>query len=145
MIALSSCLRRASPPACLLVFVLLLSGCSPAEPIGRVEGRVTFQGEPVAGACILFQNTTKGVYIMADLDQDGRYLVQMDKGYGLPHGDYEISLSPPPPKQTFGPEAPPPTDNAFPNIPPRYRQPKTSGITLQVKDGVNRLDVEMKD
>jgi len=129
----------------IMLLALLLGGCGPSEPLGRVEGRVTFEGEPVAGACILFQNPEKGVYIMADLNEDGRYLVQMDKGYGLPLGDYEVSLSPPPPKQTFGPQGPPPDSaDAFPNIPEKYRQPKTSGLKLQVKSGVNRLDVEMK-
>ncbi len=131
-----------------LLCTLLSTGCSPQEILGRVEGRVTFEGEPVAGARILFQNAELGVYIVAPLDDDGKYRVEMAQGYGLPLGEYEVAISPPPETFVLGPrldssqttEADP-----FPNIPPKYRDPKTSEIVLVVVEGgVNRCDVAMK-
>ena len=131
----------------LLLCCLLLTSCAPTEILGRVEGRVTYEGQPVAKACILFENQPKGVFIVANLDSDGKYVVSMDKGYGLPLGEYEVSLSPPPPDYPTGPvtmEPPPPQQaDSFPNIPAKYRDKTTSGVKLVVKEGINRLDVAM--
>lgn len=130
----------------LMSAVVVFAGCTPAEILGRVEGRVTYEGQPVAKACLVFENQPKGVFIVATLDADGRYVVSMDKGYGLPLGEYEVSVSPPPPDYPTGPvtmEPPPPRVDSFPNIPAKYRDKTTSGVKLVVKEGVNRLDVAM--
>lgn len=123
--------------------LMLLPGCGPDEILGRVEGRVTFAGEPVAKACLVFENPSKGVYILAPLDDDGKYLVSMDKGYGLPLGEYAVTVSPPPPDFSVGPVAPPTEEEHFPNIPQKYRDKATSGLKLKVQEGVNQFDVQM--
>ena len=74
---------------------VLVAGCGPAEVLGRVSGKVTFQGEPVERGMILFQNEEKGVFMTADLETDGSYEVDMARGKGLPLGIYRVSLSPP--------------------------------------------------
>jgi hypothetical protein len=136
------------PLRCFLIAALLVAaGCQQGEVLGRVEGEVKLQGEPLAGACLIFSNAAKGVHIIAVLDDEGKFRVEMDKGYGLPLGDYTVSVSPPPAKQTFGPMAPEPTagEDEFAKIPRKYRDAKTSGLSVTVREGiVNRLDIALE-
>jgi len=135
--------RLAAALLLLAAVVPAISGCKAKEVLGRVQGRVTFQGKPVTEGAIVFCNAPKGVYITANLNEKGEYLVAMANGYGLPLGDYQVAITPPleniPFEQQYGPTL----IRMFPHIPPKYRYPETSGLVLTVREGENSLDVDM--
>jgi hypothetical protein len=128
----------------LLLAVVCLSGCRPKEVLGPVQGKVTFQGQPVTQGMIVFCSAQKGVYITAPVSPEGTYEVAMANGYGLPPGEYQVAVTPPiddlPVEQQYGPI----TARLFPNIPMKYRYADSSGLTMTVKREGNRFDVDMK-
>lgn len=129
---------------CLAVAVIAISGCGQSGPKLRpVSGKVTFQGKPVVEGSIRFSNPRAGVDIVAKLGADGTYAVAMARGAGLPEETYQIAIVPnrkSAPTGTFvaSPE-PNPSD-----IPPKYRDPATSGLTMTVKPESNVFDVDMQ-
>ena len=68
----------------------------------------------------------------------------MAEGAGLPPGTYQVSISPPVEDLPLGPVQASPQPKEYPNIPERYRDPQTSGLTLRVRAEANRLDVDMQ-
>lgn len=119
-----------------LALCLLVAGCG--KRLAEVNGRVTCNKLPVSGgATVLFSNNAAGTHIVATLDEDGCYQVGMAEGYGLPPARYQVSVLPPPlnlsaefiEKQRG---KSPPLLAAFPSIPLKYRDPKTSGLELHL-------------
>jgi len=127
----------------LTIVCLLLSGCGSDEVRGRVVGKVTFQGQPVAEGIVVFANDQKGVHMTADIKPDGSYQIITAKGAGLPLGGYTVSVCPPLPQVTTGTFGKPPAKKPYPNIPAKYRNPKTAGLTLTVAKGENTFDIDM--
>jgi hypothetical protein len=118
-------------------WLLLALALGPAPGCGKrlaeVHGRVTFRGQPVSGgASVLFENAEAGTYIVAKLDADGRYRVEMAEGYGLPPGTYAVRVRPP----DLSPD--------FPSIPKKYRDAKTSGLTLELTPKGATFDIDMQ-
>lgn len=123
--------------------VLGLGGCGSGQKLGRVHGKVTFQGKPVSEGIISFSNREKGVFLTAKLSADGSYELVTAQGRGLPLGTYQAAINPPLVDAPLGPALGPPKVPAYPNIPEKYRKPETSGLTLTVKEGDNPFDVDM--
>lgn len=115
---------------------LLLVGCGSSRTLGRVSGRVSLDGKPCEGLTVVFACAEQRAFITAHVGQDGRYAVQMAEGYGLPLGTYEVSIRPAPPTNW---DRPPSTTL----IPSKYRDPKSSGLTLTVVEGENQFDIAM--
>jgi hypothetical protein len=139
--------RLVNRPLACLALALLLAGCG--QRLAEVRGRVTFQGKPVSGgAAVLFRNSAQGTHILAKLDQDGNFRVEMAEGYGLPPARYEVAVLPPPmPLSAQFIEkhrGQSPHLAAFPNIPLRYRDPKTSGLGLDLTSKGAVLDIDMQ-
>jgi hypothetical protein len=139
--------RRVSRLLLGLALALLLAGCG--QRLAEVRGRVTFQGQPVSGgATVLFCNNAQGTHIVAKLDKDGNYRVEMAEGYGLPPARYQVSVLPPPiPLSAEFIEkhrGQSPHLAAFPNIPLRYRDPKTSGLKLDLTSKGATFNIDMQ-
>ncbi len=128
----------------LLLLAACLAGCGRGEPVGRVFGTVKFQGQPVTEGIILFRNPAKAVYMTAALQADGSYEVAWRGEKGLPLGTYEAMVNPPLVDAPMGPALEPPKLKPYPNIPEKYRSFTTSGLKLEVKEGENPFDVDMK-
>ena len=126
----------------LAVVATSLSGCGRGEPRGRIAGKVTLQGTPVPTGRVYFRNTDKGICMGAVLKEDGSYEVLTAQGAGLPVGEYVAWLTPPPPVPRPL-DAPPEPVRSYDNIPAKYRNGKTSGLTLTVKERENRFDIDM--
>ncbi len=80
-------------------------------------------------------------------DDQGRFHVEMANGNGLPLGEYQVCVSPPIQDHPLGPiKASPPdsTHDPYSNIPKRYRDIRTSGLKLVVRETANSLDVAMR-
>lgn len=127
---------------------LLTVGCG--KRLAEVNGRVTCNNLPVSGgAKVLFSNNDAGTHIEAKLDEDGSYRVAMAEGYGLPPARYQVSVLPPP--LHLSPEfiekhrdKGPPLLAAFPSIPLKYRDPKTSGLELHLTAEGATFNIDMK-
>ena len=136
--------RNARKILVLVLTVTVLAGCKQLEPIGRIRGRVTFQGKPVTEGLVVFSNTQKGVFMTAAIDKDRNYVVTSAAGPGIPLGQYQVTVTPPIDEPKLGPNFEPPPIKSFPNIPGRYRDVKTSDLSLEVKEGDNLFNVQMK-
>ena len=119
-----------------LLSCALAAGCGSNRTLGRVSGRVTLDGRPCGGVIVVFGCVEQRAFIKADVGEDGTYAAQMAEGHGLPVGTYEVSIRPAPPTDWSRPPRVVP-------IPQRYRDPKTSGLSLTVEEGENRFDVAM--
>lgn len=118
-------LSIAAPIAC-------LPGCSGGRPTGSVSGTVTLGGAPLTAGLVLFSNQAKGVGVTAELDQSGMYEIQ-----SIAAGEYQVAIEPPPPP------APHEMDQARvprDNVPPKYQDLQTSGLTAIVEPGANTVD-----
>lgn len=134
---------RLSSALVLLACALALSGCHRAEPRYRVSGNVTLLGQPFSKGLVLFRNMEKEVHATALVNDDGTYAAKTLKGEGLPVGTYEVCVAPPKTLGFGGDVVDLPKARPGSNIPPKYRDPKTSGLTLTVTEGDNRFDIAM--
>lgn len=121
-----------------------LSGCQRSEEaIWPISGTVTFQGKPISAGMIRFGNPTRGIDMTAAVQSDGAYTVVTARGAGLPEGTYRVAVVPPAIRIPLGPIKQPLEPQSYPDIPPKFREFQTSGLTLTVKRGENRFDVAM--
>lgn len=127
----------------LLALICPLAGCQRGEELGHVTGKVTFKGQPVPSGMVIFANKEKGVYMTAPLDSQGAFEVIMAQGAGLPLGSYALGVSPPPMDHPLGPIEEPPEADKRKDIPRRYRDPATSGLTHEVKSGENVIELDL--
>jgi len=129
----------------ILVILALPCGCnSSGVPIARVQGRVTYQGHPVANASISFIPEKLGtVPALGKTDSDGNYvLTTYGAKDGAPVGSCRVAIS------LTGPPLPLPEHLAKaeaaaetlqmpgkPLIPKKYFSPDTSGLQVEVIAG----------
>ncbi len=120
-------------------------GCGKDVEYGPVYGRVTFNGQPLSEGQVVFFEPQIHVYHTAKIRPDGEFVAKMADGPGLIVGTYQVAVMPPvvegPGTQAIGPSAP----REYPNIPAKYRDPKTSGLTVTIEEGANPpFDINMK-
>jgi hypothetical protein len=103
------------------------SGSSPVEGPSGVRGRVSFQGDPVAGAMVVFapdrDRGSSGKPIRCETKADGVFELPI-----VPAGWYRIAIAPPP--------------NHAENLshfPPQLRRPDTSTIVREVVAGQDHV------
>jgi len=119
--------------------VLLAAGCG-RQDMGRVAGRVTFQGRPVPDAVVNFL-PTKGPMSAGKTDADGRFALNtFAKGDGALAGRCQVCIAPyvePPSPESLmkEPPRPAPTIDMRTDIPKAYRAPSTSPLTAEVQPG----------
>ncbi len=128
-----------------LLCISVASGCNRPAVVerGAVQGQVTFAGKPVTDGTIRFENVTGGISLNADLGPDGSYQLRSHEGVGLPPGTYQVAVVPrvaPAPEagQFVGvapPGSTPPPE--FLDIPPKFRDVTTSGLTAKIAVGEN--------
>ena len=133
----------------MLAFTSLLGCRRSGEVLVPISGKVTFAGKPLATGSVRFYNPQTGIDMLALIGSDGTYKVLRAKGPGLPEGTYQIAILPPQAEYPIGGlmEAPP-KQEPFPDVPAKYRDPATSGLTVTVEPGQGvvtlNLDVPKK-
>ncbi|MBN2291789.1 MAG: hypothetical protein JXM70_05150 [Pirellulales bacterium] len=125
---------------------LFLSGCgSSGREMANVSGKVTLNGQPAIAGRIIFANV-EGPSAVAQIQPDGTYSVEAAIGQTMVTIDHREKPKP----VASGPE---PMMRARMEgltqgnslVPERYTDARTSGLSLDVKTGVNEFDIEMKD
>ena len=112
-------------------------------PVYPATGLITWNGEPLAGALLVFHPTTalsgaddEPVPIPgANSQEDGSFAVSTYlPGDGLPEGDYQVTVS------CEDRRAEKPKDDDYPELlPSRYQNPTTSGLSVSIVPGENEL------
>ena len=124
---------------------LVLPACGPAT--GKLYGVVTYADKPVAGGMVLIIGADKDKPVRAPTDEKGNYTAS-----GVPVGPVKIAVIPPPsplvkppplPKD-MDPQTIPPPPPATLNIPRKYTDPETSGLTTTVTSSAQRFDINLK-
>ena len=107
-------------------------GCGSRGPeVGpaTVRGKVTLNGQPVAGGLVVFTPNAErggaGKCAFAETGPDGSYTLQLNRATAIPPGWYRVSLAP-------APSLAPPEGGAFPA---QLARPDMSGLEREVKPG----------
>jgi hypothetical protein len=130
---------RPGRAAAALVLAAALAGCGKER--GGVSGKVTLQGQPVSEGEVQFYDREWGAFMTAKLNADGSYVVRTADGPGLWVGTYQVAIVPAredPPLGSTAPPAPKPF-----KVPPKYWDPKTSGLKITVEDSNRPFDFDL--
>ena len=129
--------RQAARCAVAAAALLLVAGCGGP---GTVTGKVTFKGGPLPGGLVTVVDAADNRY-PGQIQKDGSYIVA-----NVPTGPAKVVVGttaktgsimhPDDRKEPFGP---------YVQIPKRYAQPEKSGLALQVKNGTQELNIDLKD
>lgn len=143
-----------------------LVGCGggpsgPTDPQAEVSGSVMNNGKPVTlDSRVVFFNEEKGLTLTGKVDSLGKYTLSAgDPKIGIPAGRYTVSITPPVAAvvevnqgsqdymkmmQASGAKAAPPkAENTAPDIPEKFRDPKTSKLVFEIKPGANTFDFDL--
>jgi hypothetical protein len=115
---------------------LMITGCGKTDPVGTVEGRVTFNDEPYSDAAVVFLSMTTGQAGTADIQAGGNFKIATP----LPVGTYTVYLAPR--AEAAGGEAAPVTIDQ--SIPQKYWNEAASDISIQVSEGENKVEVRLE-
>ena len=121
-----------------LVLSLFVAGCGGGKSAGTVAGTVKYKGTPVTVGDVNFLSKT-GAAAIAKIDATGQYKIDG----ALEAGEYKVYASPPEVEQAApGMKATAP--RKF-DLPVKFRDPNSSGVTVTVKSGSNDIAIEFKD
>lgn len=149
--------------ATILTLAASLSGCGGGVddaytgPTGTVTGTVKIDDQPVSSTCaISFVNLEKGFTASARTDSSGNYTLKSKDSENIPVGKYSVTVSladsgaaEPSPEEAMeqamaqqesGGEVAPPASGV---IPAKYASPGSSGLSFEVKEGANTIDIPL--
>lgn len=130
--------------AVLLLLLVGFSGCSDSRlALGKINGVVTIDGEPLEMGQIVFVTDTRRAF---GTIEDGQIVdvTTYQAGDGVAVGNHRVAIRPkvdeaelmkPPSKRT-----PSKTDVM---VPRKYHKAETSGLTVEIKKGTNELLFEL--
>lgn len=124
-------------------------------PTGKITGKLTFQGKPLAaGTAVSFMQMEKGFLAFGLTDPEGKFSVKSWNNGDMPVGKYKVMLAPSTTanataansasaEEAFDkPEiVAPPVSVDFPK---KYRDTATSGLEFEVKAGNNDFEIDLK-
>jgi hypothetical protein len=118
---------------------------TPVPQPTKVTGTVTLDGKPLAGATIVF-SPQKGQLASGVTDSQGRYsLSTFAKDDGVLPGVYRVTITANGSQDPAKPDQPQ-TNRAVagkPAIPVQYSDPRTTGLTAEVRPGPNVFDLNL--
>jgi hypothetical protein len=129
-----------------LILLLLVSGCSQAEPeklpVFPVTGQVIYEGRPAAGAWVVLHPADPQrawPQPRAKTDSQGNFtLSTYDPQDGAPAGDYLVTLELPQVINRGGE-----LETGGNLLPPQYSAPETTSIATRVAEGPNTLPIQI--
>jgi hypothetical protein len=159
MMGLSGKSKRLGWITCLWgVGVLSVVGCGSGGyhgPTGAVTGRVTLDGKPIPQGSIVSFVSEAGFTATATVSGNGSYQLQTAGNPEIPVSTYKVSIVPPAQamsetdydKYMSGEGAGEEVDaTEAPSevIPPQYADPATSGLSFDVEQGANTINIELE-
>ncbi len=140
-----------------LVVAATLSGCSGkanGPELARVKGTVTFQGQPLKNATVVFLPAQQGVRLASGTtDDNGRFELMTDvPGDGAVLGKHRVTITVRAVEQSLTQEeqsalllAGKSVPQGKPLIPEKYFQFETSGLSAEVKESANTVNFDLKE
>jgi hypothetical protein len=117
----------------LVLSIACQTGCRRVTPPGNtsVQGRITFQGQPLAGGLVVFspdpERGGSGKPISAEIERNGRFQLSLAGETAVPPGWYRVAIAPAPNSTPFSP-----LDTTFPS---QLARPDQSGLLREIKEG----------
>lgn len=127
--------------AAVAIAMSVFAGCGTESGVA-VSGTVAFQGRPVTEGMVVFDDE-KGAHLVAPLGSDGKYRIENSKTLKIPLGTYKVAIMPPKIEFPIDPTQTLPPPKVAADIPMKYRDAKTSGLALPVREGDNSFDINM--
>lgn len=130
------------------IVATILAGCGPAGPKTiPVSGTVLRDGNPIAGGIVRFNpaDPKQGHLAEGKLDPSGKFILStFQPGDGALAGDYNITVLPAveSPNELAKDKAKNAANAAA--IPPKYQDPKTSGLKETIQSGKPRSDIKLE-
>lgn len=123
------------------VMAMAIVGCGHSDraAVYPAEGRVVWNGQPLAGAQVVLypqgQSDAKTVPARAQTDSEGRFrLSTYGTADGAPEGEYAVTVVHYRVRQQDGGSVPGPNV-----LPAKYASPKTTDLRVQIAKGTNTL------
>lgn len=120
-----------------LLAALLVSAClgcgDKAEPTGDLSGEVLANDEPVGDCIVALYSVANKDSLGAKVDLEGKF--QLNE---IPIGKYEVSVL----QKTSNDAEDQPFDT---RIPQKYRDGRTSGLSVEIEEGENSMTLEMSN
>ena len=120
----------------------LISGCGGPYD-AYASGVVTLDGTIVPRGTVSFTPVKGGPAGYAIIEENGGYKVRTGREFGLPSGDYQVTIfaNEAPAREKSATGGPPP--GGKPITPAWYRMKETSGLKFTVERGKNKIDLEL--
>lgn len=135
--------------AFVIALMAMISGCSQSADLAAVEGRVTYNGQPLKFGTVMFQNVKGGQPAIGMIQPDGSFKLATPKaGDGVRPGNYEVAVSC---YENHDPSKAPVADRGDMSpgkslVPQKYMTAATSGLTAEVKpEGNEPIVLELTD
>lgn len=146
-------------PVMSAVVLLVVAGCQskPTDPTRPktvpVSGVVTYKGQPVEGATIMFVSTAGKRGAVATTDASGKFtMTTFEPKDGAIPGTYQVAIQKtivegaPPEGATGKAGEEPPAGTPKDLLPAKYKDASKSGLTVEVKEGGTKdLKFELTD
>lgn len=133
---------RLYPLAALVVSTGMIGCGGPFE--ATVKGQVALDGEPLGTGTVTFSPmAADGSSAYARVTDSGRYRLQTGREFGLPAGEYRVTVvaRDRPEVLHTADGGPPPPGRML--TPAWYRSTETSGLQFTVERGSNTIDLEL--
>lgn len=130
------CLSSGSIGSLVLVF---LAGCGESAPRTHLQGKVTYQGQPVADqTLVLYSSRAQGQFFThkVPIGADGSF-----EGQGPPPGEYFVVIE----ESLAAQEGRQAASGKNVKIPPKYRQISTTDLTWKLQNGENKREIQLSD
>lgn len=131
------------------------SGPGAGKARGTVSGTIKHKGEAIAENTVVTFLGGDGVVATGMTDGTGHYTLKFEKSASIPIGSYKISFTPYNPgdsgsadpaqffDQKTGMTKPPAV--VKPKFDSKYTNPSTSGVTREVNEGNNEINIDLPD
>ena len=144
-----------------LSFLVALSGCGGGSAMGKVSGKVLYNGNAVTGGSVIFRPAaTSENTVFAQIDASGNYSASVPVGQAriavnnkdLEPMEAELRKQPAPKLKgaVGGTGTPDPRVNpqkhagTYVKIPEKYYEVESSGLTYTVKSGSQTFDIKLE-
>ena len=135
----TTCMTRslASAAACFALAGLIGCGGGGGSDKATISGKVTYNDKPVTGGTLTLYSSTGAPYPV-NIKEDGTFNVSGDTHRADGGGNRHRPRAVAPPAGSTAAPAPPHVV-----LPAKYKDPKTSGLTWEVKGGKNTKNFDL--